>query len=98
MRIIPAMRNGKAHLELMDQFGLHAALIFPTLAAVIEDRLGHRPDLVHALYHSLNLWVASEYGFGNGQFPVGAVSLGDIDLGIAELEFLIKGDRNHDAA
>jgi predicted TIM-barrel fold metal-dependent hydrolase len=91
MRIIPAMRNGAAHLQLMDELGLHAALIFPTLAAVIEDRLGHRPDLVGALYHSLNLWVAEEYGFGNGrQFPVGAITLGDADAAVKELAFLIK--------
>ncbi len=55
MRLIPAMRNGAAHLELMDDLGIHAALIFPTLAAVIEERMGHRPDLVLALYHSLNM-------------------------------------------
>src|SRR5690606_30446555 len=91
MRIIPAMRNGPAHLKLMDDLGLHAALIFPTLASVIEDRLGHRPDLVGALYHSLNLWVAEEYGFGNGrQFPVGAVTLSDVDAAVRELDFLIK--------
>jgi predicted TIM-barrel fold metal-dependent hydrolase len=91
MRLIPAMRNGAAHLKMMDELGLHAALIFPTLAAAIEVRLGHRPDLVAALYHSLNIWVASEYGFGNGrQFPVGAVSLSDVDLAVQELEFLIK--------
>lgn len=95
MRLIPAMRNGPAHLEMMDDLGIHGALIFPTLAAVIEERMGHRPDLVHALYHSLNLWVAEEYGFGNGrQFPVGAVTLGDADLAVQELEFLIKAGCN----
>ncbi|MFC3172749.1 amidohydrolase family protein [Novosphingobium bradum] len=95
MRIIPAMRNGAAHLKMMDELGLHAAIIFPTLAAVIEERMGHRPDLVGALYHSLNMWVAEEYGFGNGrQFPVGAVTLGDADAAVKELEFLIKAGCN----
>jgi predicted TIM-barrel fold metal-dependent hydrolase len=95
MRIIPAMRNGAAHLQMMDELGIHAAMIFPTLAAVIEERVGHRPDLVGALYHSLNIWVADEYGFGNDrQFPVGAVALGDPDAAVAELEFLIKAGCN----
>src|SRR6516162_7523707 len=68
IRIMPAMRNGAAHLRLMDELGLHAAMIFPTLASVVEVRLGaHRPELVAALFHSLNLWVAEEYGFGNGR-------------------------------
>jgi predicted TIM-barrel fold metal-dependent hydrolase len=90
--LMSAMRNGAAHLKLMDEFGLHAAMIFPTLASVVEVRLGaHRPDMVAALFHSLNLWVADEYGFGNGrQFPVGAVSLVDPGWAVQELEFLIE--------
>jgi predicted TIM-barrel fold metal-dependent hydrolase len=91
MHIIPAMRDGAAHLRLMDEFGLHAALIFPTLAAVVEVRLGHRPDMINALYHSLNMWVAETYGFGNGrQFPVGAISLTDAEMAVEELEYLIR--------
>jgi predicted TIM-barrel fold metal-dependent hydrolase len=92
IKIMPAMRDGPAHLKLMDEMGLHAAMIFPTLASVVEVRLGaHRPDMVTALFHSLNLWVSETYGFSNGrQFPVGAVSLVDVDAAVKELDFLIK--------
>lgn len=91
MRSIPAFHNGEAHLAMMDELGVHAAIIFPTLASVVEVRLGHQTELTMALMHALNQWVADEYGFGNGrQFPVGAISLADPDGAVRELEFLLK--------
>jgi len=92
---VPAFHQGKAHLQLMDDLGLHGALIFPTMAVILEVRLSHKPDLLNALFHSLNQWVAEEYGFGNGrQFPVGALSLIDPEAALAELEFLIAAGCN----
>lgn len=91
MRSIPAFHNGEAHLKMMDDLGVHAAIIFPTLASVVEVRLGHQTELTMALMHSLNQWVADEYGFGNGrQFPVGAISLADPEGAVKELEFVLK--------
>lgn len=91
MRSIPAFHNGEAHLKMMDELGIHAAVVFPTLASVVEVRLGHQTELTMALMHALNQWVADEYGFGNGrQFPVGAISLADPDGAVKELEFLLK--------
>jgi predicted TIM-barrel fold metal-dependent hydrolase len=90
MRSIPAFNSGPAHLEMMDELGVQAALIFPTLASVIEARLGHKIELTMALMHALNQWVADEYGFGNGrQFPVGAVSLADPEGAVKELDYLL---------
>jgi predicted TIM-barrel fold metal-dependent hydrolase len=91
LRSQPSFHNGAAHLKLMDEQNVHAALIFPTLASVIEVRLGHKPELINALFHSLNLWVAEEYGFTNGrQFPVAAICLTDVDYAVRELESVIK--------
>jgi predicted TIM-barrel fold metal-dependent hydrolase len=75
----------------MDREGIHAAVILPTLASVIEERLEHKPEAIQALFHSLNLWVAEEYGFGNGrQYPVGAINLSDVDVACKELDFLVE--------
>lgn len=91
MRSIPAFHNGEAHLQMMDELGYHAAIIFPTLASAVEVRLGHQVELTMALMHALNRWVADEYGFGNGrQFPVGAISLADPVGAVQEMEFLLK--------
>jgi predicted TIM-barrel fold metal-dependent hydrolase len=95
VRSVAAFNNGEAHLALMDDLGLHAALIFPTMAVILEERLSHNPKLLQALFHSLNLWVAEEYGFGNGrQFPVGAITLVDPSNALKELEFLIAAGCN----
>jgi len=86
-----AFHNGAAHLKLMDQEGIHAAIVLPTLASIIEERLPHKPETIQAMMHSLNMWVADEYGFGNGrQFPTGAINLSDVDVACQELDFLLK--------
>lgn len=87
----PAFHNGAAHLKMMDEQNLEVAVIFPTLASVIEERLAHKPKTVAALFHSLNQWVAEEYGFTNGrQYPVAAISLSDMETAMEELEFVIN--------
>ncbi|MBB2497361.1 amidohydrolase family protein [Aquipseudomonas ullengensis] len=86
----PAFHNGAEHLKVMDKEGIHAAIILPTLASVIEERLEHKPESIQALFHSLNMWVADEYGFGNGrQFPAGAINLSDCETACKELDFLL---------
>lgn len=87
----PAFHNGAAHLKVLDEQGIHASIVLPTLASVIEERLEHKPETIRALFHSLNLWVNEEYGFSNGrQFPVGAINLSDVDEACKELDFLLK--------
>jgi len=74
----------------MDKEGIHAAIVLPTLASIIEERLEHKPETIQALFHSLNQWVADEYGFGNGrQFPAGAINLSDCETACKELDFLL---------
>src|SRR5690606_14702583 len=41
-----AFHDGSAHLKVMDEQGIHAGLLLPTLASVIEERLGHKPDTI----------------------------------------------------
>jgi len=86
-----AFHSGPAHLQMMDSHGIQAAILLPTLASIIEERLGDKPDVIAALFHSLNRWVQDEYGFSNGrQFPVAAINLADLELALQELEFVIK--------
>ncbi|MDB6061020.1 MAG: hypothetical protein JWM78_1123 [Verrucomicrobiaceae bacterium] len=86
-----AFHNGPAHLKMLDSQGIHASILLPTLASIIEERLGDKPDAIAGLFHSLNRWVQDEYGFTNGrQFPVAAVNLANLDLALQELDFVIK--------
>jgi predicted TIM-barrel fold metal-dependent hydrolase len=86
-----AWRTGEGRLEMLDGQGIHAALIFPTLASVIEERIGARGDVTAGLFHSLNRWIAEEWGFAREgrQFVVPFIALTDVDKAVEELEFVL---------
>ena len=85
-------RTGEDRIALLDEQGLHAALIFPTLASVIEERIGPRGDVTAALFHSLNRWAAEEWGFAREgrQFFVPFIPMTDVDKAVEEIEFVLK--------
>jgi predicted TIM-barrel fold metal-dependent hydrolase len=84
-------RTGEGRIALLDEQGLHAALVFPTLASAIEERLGARGEATAALFHSLNQWTVDEWGFArDGRlFSVPFISLTNLDLALAELDFVL---------
>jgi predicted TIM-barrel fold metal-dependent hydrolase len=92
LRPPPEWRSGDGRVAVLDQQGLHAAMVFPTLASVIESRLGDKPDVMAALFHSLNMWTNEEWGFAreNRLFSVPMINLANIDLALAELDFVLK--------
>ena len=87
-------RSGDGRIAMLDQQGLHAALVYPTLASVIEERIGARGDVSAALFHSLNQWIVDEWGFArdNRLFSAPFISLTNVDKGIEELEFVLRHD------
>jgi predicted TIM-barrel fold metal-dependent hydrolase len=84
-------RSGDGRLKVLDQQGIYASLVFPTLASVIEERLNHKPEAMAALFHSLNQWTNEEWGFAReGRlFSVPMISLADLDLALKELDFVL---------
>lgn len=86
-----AFNNGDAHIKVMDEQNIHAGLFLPTLASVIEERLSHRPEVIHALLHAVNQWTLEECGFArdNRLFPVPMINLADVDAAVEELDFLL---------
>jgi predicted TIM-barrel fold metal-dependent hydrolase len=94
---IPAYRNGADRLKLMDEQGIHATLIFPTLASAVEERMNYDHELMNAVIHSLNVWMDEQWGFQReGRlFAVPFVTLMDVDMAVAELEWaLARGARS----
>ena len=47
----------------MDQQGIDRAIMWPTLASVLEERLHNDPEASHAIIHSLNQWMYEEWTF-----------------------------------
>lgn len=88
--IVPpqSWRTGEDRLQVLDQQGIHASLIFPTLASVIEARLGDKPETISALFRSLNKWLGEEWGYAReGRlFPAAMIGLSDVDDAVGQLE------------
>jgi predicted TIM-barrel fold metal-dependent hydrolase len=88
MASIPAFREPGARLELLDEQGIEASLMFPTLASLIEERLLDDPELTQVAVHAFNEWLYDEWGFDHeGRiFATPIVNPCLVDRGIAELE------------
>ena len=92
--IVPpqSWRTAEGRLAELEGQGIHASLIFPTLASVIEERIGARGDVVSALFHSLNRWIIDDWGFAREDrlFAVPFISLTDAEKAVEELEFVLQ--------
>ena len=92
MRSIPAFREPGPRLELMDELGVDRALMFPTLASLLEERMRDDPALTHAVIHSLNEWLHEEWSFDyEGRiFTTPVVTLPIVERAIEELEWAVE--------
>src|SRR5262245_1366058 len=91
MRATPPFREPGARLELLDELGIDRALMFPTLASLVEERLRDDPDATHAVIHALNEWMAEQWTFGyEGRiFPTPVITLPIVEKAIEELEWVV---------
>ncbi len=91
MKSIPAFRRPQPRLELLDELGVHATLMFPTLASLIEERLLDEPALTQIALRAFNEWLHDEwtYDYEGRIFATPVVNPCVLDEGIAELERLI---------
>jgi predicted TIM-barrel fold metal-dependent hydrolase len=92
MRSIPAFREPAPRIELMDEQGIDRALMFPTLASLIEERMRDDPDMCHAVVHSLNQWIHETWTFNYQDriFTTPVITLGVVDKAVEELEWVAE--------
>jgi predicted TIM-barrel fold metal-dependent hydrolase len=92
MRCIPAFREPKARLDLLDAQGVYACLMFPTLASLIEERLRDDAVRTQVAIRAFNEWLFDEwtYDYANRIFATPIVNPGIVDDGIAELERVLE--------
>jgi predicted TIM-barrel fold metal-dependent hydrolase len=92
MRSIPAFREPAPRVALMDDQGIDRALMFPTLASLIEERLRDDVELTHAAIHALNRWMHETWTFNYRDriFPVPVITLPIVDRAIEELEWVVE--------
>ena len=89
---LPAFREPGPRLELMDELGLDRALMWPTLASLVEERLRDDPEAICDIIHALNQWMHETwtFNFENRIFPTPVITLPILDRAIAELEWVLE--------
>jgi predicted TIM-barrel fold metal-dependent hydrolase len=92
IRSLPAFMAPEPRLKLMDELGLDRALMWPTLASLLEERLRGEPDAVHAVIHALNQWMHEHWTFNYEDriFPTPVINLGIVDKAMKELEWVVE--------
>jgi predicted TIM-barrel fold metal-dependent hydrolase len=87
-----AFFSPEPRLKLMDELGLDRALMWPTLASLLEERLWMDPKATHAVVHALNQWMYEHWTFDyEGRiFPSPVITLSIVSEAIKELEWVIE--------
>ncbi len=89
---MPAFREPAPRLELMDELGIDRALMWPTLASLVEERLRDDPDTIHVVIHALNEWMHETWTFNYEDriFPTPVITLPIVEKAIEELEWVTE--------
>jgi predicted TIM-barrel fold metal-dependent hydrolase len=84
-------RDRDARLGVMDEQGLEAILMFPTLACGIEQALRDDIPATMATLRAFNRWLDEDWGFSHRDriVAVPMLSLADPDGAVEELEWLL---------
>jgi predicted TIM-barrel fold metal-dependent hydrolase len=87
-----AFFSPEPRLALMDELGLDRALMWPTLASLLEERLHTDPMATHAVVHALNQWMHEHWTFNyEGRiFASPVITLPIVDEAIKELEWVFE--------
>jgi predicted TIM-barrel fold metal-dependent hydrolase len=90
--IRPEYRNREARLARMDEQGLDATMLFPTLGLSVEQLIMDDVLSTYSNLHAFNLWLDEDWGFNHlGRiYGVPLLSLLDPTLAVQELEFVIE--------
>jgi predicted TIM-barrel fold metal-dependent hydrolase len=88
----PAFTDRKARLELMDEQGVEASIMLPTLAVAVEQDMVDDIDLTYASLRAFNRWLEEDWGYGDDGriFAVPMLSLLDLDQALVELRRVIE--------
>jgi len=94
--IRPEYRDRDARITRMDEFGLEAIWLFPTLGILYEELLKDDGVALTATFQAFNRWLEQDWGFAHQGRIFGApyLTLADPAWAISELEWALdKGAR-----
>ncbi len=89
---IPAYFEPEPRLKLLDELGIQRAMMWPTLASVLEERLADDPVASHVVIHAFNRWLHEQWSFDyQGRiFATPIVTLPIVDRALEELEWIVE--------
>ena len=89
---IPAYFDPEPRLELLDELGIEWAMMWPTLASLLEERLSDDPRGTHAVIHAFNQWMHEHwtYSFEDRIFPTPVITLPIVDEALRELDYVVE--------
>ena len=82
----------EARIMLMDEQGIDRAMMWPTLASLLEERLADDPIATHIVVHAFNQWMHEQwtFNFEDRIFPTPVITLPIVDKAIEELDWVIE--------
>ena len=91
MRAEDAFFSPAPRLARMDELGIDRAIMWPTLASLLEERLVDDPRASHAVIHALNQWMHEHWTFDyEGRiFATPVITLPIVERAIEELEWVL---------
>ena len=77
---------------LMDELSIDRAMMWPTLASLLEERLADDPVATHVVIHAFNQWMHEQWTFNfDGRiFPTPVITLPIVEKAIEELEWVVS--------
>lgn len=88
----PGYRDKDIRLGLLDQQNVEKCFMFPTLGDCVEGLLMDDPHMAYKLFHSYNLWLEDDWGYGYKDriYAPPYIPVLDPELAAKELEFVLK--------
>ena len=89
---LPGFFNPQDRLEMMNELSIDRALMWPTLASLLEERLSDDPEATHLVVHALNEWMYEHWSFNVQEriFATPVITLPIVDEAIREFERVVE--------
>ncbi len=86
--------RSEPRLKKINEQGLEAIWLFPTLGVLYEELIKEDTEAVKALFHGFNRWLDEDWGcnYKNRIFAAPYISLADVDFACRELEWALSRD------
>jgi predicted TIM-barrel fold metal-dependent hydrolase len=88
----PAFFDPEARLALMDEQHIDRAMMWPTLASLLEERLADDPQATAVVVHALNQWMLEHwtFNFENRIFATPVITLGLLNEAMREIDYVVE--------